>query len=653
MSAIYECECDSFEMMEDQDAFSMNEGIPGPGVPAGGSAGQILQKRSQEDYDTEWVTPDGYVPAGGSAGQILKKSSAADYDTEWDSLDAGDVSFDSSLTYAAGSVGKEICDVKNTLSHKADVIYDTAGGDIASFPDGADGLPVKDLTVGIEPVQDLHGYDSPWPAGGGKNLIDQSLTYQDGNNTTTFGQSVNNTDPQIFLKAGNYTLHVVTNKECSIYYRKGAGGGNTHLIHAGTDLVGTFTLDSDTYCAFWCYINNGFTASNIISVQLEAGSTATTYAPYSNICPISGWTGANVVRTNSNLIDKSLCEIGNFNGSTGLPVDATNRIRFNGIIVKPGKYTLSAESPWQVMPIIYELDGTFIGSVDGGNLRWYTSPFTFTLNKAYILKAVFRKGSTNPDVTLPELESPMLNFGSTALTYEPGSTTDVTINFGSTVYGGTLDVTSGVLTVEKVKLAFDGSEDENWTRWSASASNFNFFYISEPDIAPNSETSLTYISNELRNVYITSSNNNVGFYFTPSNNRMRLRYAVDNTLTTADLRQWLSNNPLEVVCDLAQPLVIQLDPVTMTTLLGTNNIWADCGPSTVEYPCDTKLYIERLTAPEEDDMIADANIASGKYFIVNNNLYLSTAAILAGDPIKPGTNCTLTNLAAALNAINS
>lgn len=117
MSATYDfdCECDNFEMMEDQDAFSMNEGIPGPGVPAGGSAGQILQKKSQEDYDTEWVTPDGYVPAGGSAGQILKKSSAEDYDTEWDSLDAGDVSFDSSLTYAAGSVGKEICDVKNTF----------------------------------------------------------------------------------------------------------------------------------------------------------------------------------------------------------------------------------------------------------------------------------------------------------------------------------------------------------------------------------------------------------------------------------------------------------------------------------------------------------------------------------------------------------
>ena len=92
-------------------------------------------------------------------------------------------------------------------------------------------------------------------------------------------------------------------------------------------------------------------------------------------------------------------------------------------------------------------------------------------------------------------------------------------------------------------------------------------------------------------------------------------------------------------------------------MLGQNNIWADCGPSTVEYPCDTKLYIERLTAPEEDDMIANQNIASGKYFMVGNNLFLSTATITAGEAIVPGTgagtNCTATSLAAALNALNT
>jgi hypothetical protein len=52
-------------------------------------------------------------------------------------------------------------------------------------------------------------------------------------------------------------------------------------------------------------------------------------------------------------------------------------------------------------------------------------------------------------------------------------------------------------------------------------------------------------------------------------------------------------------------------------------------------------------------MIADANIANGKYFVVNNQLYLSTAAIAAGASIVPGTNCTATNLAEALNALST
>ena len=91
----------------------------------------------------------------------------------------------------------------------------------------------------------------------------------------------------------------------------------------------------------------------------------------------------------------------------------------------------------------------------------------------------------------------------------------------------------------------------------------------------------------------------------------------------------------------------------INTLLGNNSIWTDTGVITsCDYPADTKLYIDGLTAPDED-MIADANIASGKYFVVNNQLYLSTAAIAAGASIVPGTNCTATNIAAALNSINT
>ena len=36
-------------------------------------------------------------------------------------------------------------------------------------------LPMPKLKVGIEPQQDLHGYDHPWVGGAGKNKFDASL----------------------------------------------------------------------------------------------------------------------------------------------------------------------------------------------------------------------------------------------------------------------------------------------------------------------------------------------------------------------------------------------------------------------------------------------------------------------------------------------
>jgi hypothetical protein len=99
---------------------------------------------------------------------------------------------------------------------------------------------------------------------------------------------------------------------------------------------------------------------------------------------------------------------------------------------------------------------------------------------------------------------------------------------------------------------------------------------------------------------------------------------------------------------------IDIDPVTVNTLLGQNNVWADCGDvQSLEYVADTKLYIQKINTPTDDDIIADAQIASGKYFIVGGNLYKSTTTIPAGDTITPGTNCILTNLADALNALNT
>ena len=110
----------------------------------------------------------------------------------------------------------------------------------------------------------------------------------------------------------------------------------------------------------------------------------------------------------------------------------------------------------------------------------------------------------------------------------------------------------------------------------------------------------------------------------------------------------------QVVYKLATPVTYHFSDIgQLKTFLGTNNVWIDTGSITeLDYPADTKLYIDGLTEPDED-MIADDVIASGKYFVVNNNLYLSTASIAKGAKIIPGTNCTATNLAEALNALNT
>ena len=50
------------------------QGEPGVGVPIGGTTGQVLTKKTEADYDTEWTDPQGGgsgLPEGGTTGAIL------------------------------------------------------------------------------------------------------------------------------------------------------------------------------------------------------------------------------------------------------------------------------------------------------------------------------------------------------------------------------------------------------------------------------------------------------------------------------------------------------------------------------------------------------------------------------------------------------
>ena len=547
LNAIQDAIIENEEAIEDQgEAIEGKYSKPAGGIPATDMASGV--QTSLGKADSAYQKPSGGIPASDMASGVQTSLGKADT-----ALQSSDIDNTLSVTGKAADAkktGDEISDVKNTLSHKADVIYDTASGDIASFPDGADGLPVKDLTVGIEPVQSGSGDPSP-----------------------------------------------------------------------------------------------------------------------ENVRPISGWTGCNVTRTGKNLVSKisdgrtnnSVTYTPNQSGGIQVSCSSTSHSKSYSttsklaktFILDPGTYTLSAN----IQSTATSLYVAFSPTGRSGFVTSTTASQVFTLaekTEVYIAISVEANGVSDETIY------PMLEFGSTASPYEPfGQVYPITFPSGTTVYGGTLDVTSGVLTVDRAKLTFNGSE--NW-----GIAQGDVFYL---DSALPSGYARNALGDWFCNKYAVvngvlntsemhdsrpddSITNQPGQPTSRRYDRILIR---DSTYATVeDFKASLAQTNLEIVFTVPSSTAYTLPTTEVTTLLGQNNVWSDTGAVlNCEYPCDTKLYIQKINTPTDDDMIADANIASGKYFIVNNNLYLSTTTILAGDPIKPGTNCTLTNLAAALNALNS
>jgi len=358
---------------------------------------------------------------------------------------------------------------------------DSASGAIASFPDGADGVPVKSMTVDIEPIQDLNGYDNPWPAGGGKNQIDSSLFA-----TTRAGITFTPKANGKIQASGTVTDAVwIMTRAVVPLANTSLSVGDVVVVSGAVRVVCQFldskdaillSLDSASSTvsgaipAETVNVRTTIYASRSLGVvgesidveiwgQLELGSTATSFAPYSNICPISGWTGVNV----------------------------------------------------------------------------YVSPTTDA-----------QDGTTYP-ITFPA---------------EAG-----------TVASGSIDVTNGILTVDRVlwtKNTADMNNAENYPGWKNSGI-----------------VSLGYSGAGI----IASVMMNVGSQFSYNQDVLFLgigRYGKTQT-------EWKALAiDVQIAIPLPTPITYQLTPTEVATLLGNNNVWADAGEVEVEYRADVGLYVQKM-----------------------------------------------------------
>lgn len=466
-----------------------------------------------------------------------------------------------------------------SVSDLVDDVYDiyptdTASGVIANFPDGANSVPVKSLTVAIEPVQDLHGYDSPWPAGGGKNLLDPSTV-------SALGNTVWFCEPNGFLFNGgvSYTFSVsnVDDVDSIAIY---ATDKSTRLAYStgSTRQSVTYTPTEDTYGLPRLYRVTAITQAIVDGTMIEVGSSRTTYAPYSNICPISGWTGANVTRTGFNAWDEQT-ELGTIN-SSGENTPSTTTLRtVNYIPVLPGKtyYYKSIETAGLRF---YDANKIFKSSATGTKNATFTVPLG-----CYYLRFVILSGygtTYNHDISI--------NYPATDTQYHAGHVSTSTITFPNppgTVYGGTLDVTTGVLTVDRA-MADLGTF--TYTRMELPApvtgrgyvfraSNFNMKTNSTKCVCSEYPYLGSYIP-------LGTHDKAVGYIYAKN-----ICVRDDDYTDATDFATAMSG--VQLVYELETPITYTLTPQEVSTLLGQNNIWADAGDTTVEYRANTSAYIAK------------------------------------------------------------
>ena len=350
-----------------------------------------------------------------------------------------------------------------------------------------------------------------------------------------------------------------------------------------------------------------------------------------NLCPISGWTEVGVEQSGVNAWDEEW-EGGDINVSNGEPRDNASRIRSKNFIqVRPNTVFYSKSSYPNTIVCFYGKDKEWV--TPSGYAVAIDCTFT-TPSWCYWIKLYCNTTAYANDISI--------NYPSTDHSYHPYTGRSITIELGQTVYGGKLDVLSGELVVDRKYEKFDGSEDETWYTYGSSG-----YRVPKRDIGSS--------GNGICNLAPTvSSASSYGVMFSANNNYIYFFQAVSKwgVATIADLRAWLATNNVEVCYELAQPITYHLDPHAINSLYGVNNIWADSGDCTAEYRADTKLFIARLTEPDAD-MIADANIVSGQYFMVGNSLYKATANIASGSAVIVGTNATRKSLSEALNEINA
>ena len=515
--------------------------------------------------------------------------------------------------------------------------------------DDAKATALQQFKANLAPVQDLGGYSGPWPAGGWKNLLpttgttttNHGVTYTvnaDGSVTIT-GESdttANNyfNAGTVTLPAGDYILNGINGGSSPSYrFRLASGSWGGTVIAQAYDGDVSFTLAEETTVYLRIYVGAAAGEMNMTVYPMirKATEADDSWAPYANICPISGTTGPiTVTRMGKNLIDDSIKTV---QSASTVVVGQTSTSAYS-IFLKAGTYTVSFESA-KAPGIYYRLSTETSGShnvISYGNKRG-----TFTLSEDAHLRiwAYLSGGIVPADITWFQIEA-----GTEATEYQAYSRNTYTVTIPSeagTVYGGTLTVNSdgsGQLTVDRG--CFTADEFLNHSKGSATSINEYFFRI-----RAGQEPAVTTLANtDLICSHAVNWNKGGGYSVRcrMGSGQSRIVFPLGMMSTLQEFDTWLSEQatagtPLQFSYILATPTTYALSAAQVVQMLaGDNTIWTDA-PGTNEITYITQSPLSDITE-ELDELQVD--VAEMQPVVAG----LQTNAVRKSDIVQTGTVTT-------------
>lgn len=485
-----------------------------------------------------------------------------------------------------------------------------SGNPVVCYPVAGYALGVK---ASWEPVQE--GSGTPYPAGGGKQLLDTNKC------VPTVGKPYGMTitlDGDVFKVSGVpneevtatefYSFAVCT---CSQEELRGKGYKVTAwAIKGKVNSAWGLRTESENSLAIAAELTPG--VNNDIQLRLMVSKdTPTAWEPYENIRPMKGRDSVRVERCGENLL-----AIKPFNKDTYKGI--TYEYVPDGGIHVSGTALTSVDSPtfpvWFLPPGKYfglELGPGISASIvvqrNGKNL-WLNAKGAFEILAGDVTKywyAIVSAGATVDKTVYPYIVP-----GTTApTTYTPYIGQTNTLTLPETVYGGEVDAVSGEGQETQKLVILNGTE--SWNSWGINAHNpaitgFYTYDINDYD-AKNAKGICSHLETPNQDVW-GGRNAGIGFATVGSS-----RYFMFSMLTSslpdisaghevASLKAYLAaqsdaGTPVQIAYKLAEPVPFTATGAQpLSALAGANTVLTDADSATVTGRADP---IKRITDLED------------------------------------------------------